>query len=266
MKSTTTSDNLIVATGSNETMLAYYKKHLENYDIEVAMQSTNNNSFKNFGDKSNGFSQLALSANFNSQKFSESAMKQNSFNIGSYKLNFDSKFGFNRTTTIGNNQDNMLVDLFKSSNLSVDIYNPKESVLNKTALTTPLNTPTPIYFTYPHVSYTENVMASNNQLQIKWNADVKNKNGVVIMLSWHGETASQTRKYEDKDLKIIKCVDDDGSEIIDNSMLQYFPDDALVDIAIGRGSIQTAILDKYSVKLESLAYAYEHFGVVKNKQ
>ena len=265
MKSTVASGNIIIANGSNETMLTYYKRHLENYDIEVAMQVVNNNSFKNFGDNSNGFYQLNLSANFNSQKFSEATMKQYKFTIGAYKLNFDDIYGFNRTSTIGNNQDNALVDLFKSSNLSFSIHSINENSLNKTETTTPLVTPVPIFFTYPHVSYTENSTANNNELQIKWNADLKNKNGVVIMLSWHGETVSQTRKYEDKDIKVLKCVEDDGSELINNTMLQYFPEDALVDIAIGRGSIQTTTLDKYSVKLESLTYAYEHFGITRKQ-
>ncbi|MFN8295519.1 MAG: hypothetical protein U0T69_04950 [Chitinophagales bacterium] len=259
--SNNSSKNTIVSKGSKESILDYYQKHTNKYDIGVSLQSTNNTSFKNFGGIYNGYLQQSVSAFFGTNKIPIETIKQMNFKIGDYNLNYDSKYEFNRTTQIGDNQDNNIVNLFNQKNISVNFGDIGASNrITEIGLTNP----TPIYFTYPSLSLQEVApMTNNNSLMIKWNKDVENKNGVIIILSWHGETVSRTKIFPDNDLKVIKTIDDDGEELIDNSMLQYFPDDALLDIAIARGFIETTNINGYDVILESLTYAYEHIGVKK---
>lgn len=255
-----TSSNIIISQGSNKEMLEYYQKHTNKYDVGVSLQSTNNTSFKNFGNTFNGYLQYSLNAFSGTNKIPLETIKQMNFKIGNYNLSYDSKYEFNRTTQAGNNQDNIIVDLFNMKNISINI--PYNNSINRTTDIN-ISNPTPIYFISPTLSFDESAITTNNSFLIKWNKDDDNKNGVIIVLSWHGETVSRTKKLPDNDLKVIKTVDDDGTELIDDAMLQYFPDDALIDIAIGRGNIETSNNNGYSTIVESLTYAYERFGVKK---
>lgn len=252
--------NTIISKGSNNDIVSYYEQHTKKYDIGIHLQSTNNGSFKNYGNSYNGSRQLMISASFGTDKISLDNIKQLHFKIGEYYLDYDSKYEFNRTTYIGDGQDNNITNVFSLKNIPVDI--PILTVSNRIT-NFEIENPNPIHFTYPIGNFQEIISTHNNQLLIKWNKDIENKNGIIIMLSWNGETVSRTKLFPNNDLKIIKAVEDDGEELIDDAMLQYFPDDALIDIAIGRGNIETSNNNGYSTIVESLTYAYERFGVKK---
>lgn len=78
-------------------------------------------------------------------------------------------------------------------------------------------------------------MCYYEDMQIEWNADISNTNGIVIVAEWNGITMSgQTGHSAVANLDI---VDDTGVAILNNALFTDMPDEALINLWLLRANI-----------------------------
>lgn len=72
-------------------------------------------------------------------------------------------------------------------------------------------------------------------MEIEWNADPKNKNGVVVVAEWQGTTVSSNPKR----VHIVTgdIVEDNGKTVLRNELFDDIPDEALVNLWLVRANI-----------------------------
>ena len=74
-------------------------------------------------------------------------------------------------------------------------------------------------------------------LEIEWNADLQNANGVVVIADWMGSTLyspSQRTRVVNVDI-----VEDTGEAVLSTGLFDNMPDEALVDLWLIRGNLIT---------------------------
>lgn len=72
-------------------------------------------------------------------------------------------------------------------------------------------------------------------MQIEWNQDPNNTNGIVIVVEWNGVTMNgQTGQGE---IASVDIVDDTGVAILNNDLFEGIPDEALVNLWLLRANI-----------------------------
>ena len=85
----------------------------------------------------------------------------------------------------------------------------------------------------------------NKRLFLKWNTDLKNENGLVVVVEWSGMYV--TGQKENKYVRNIDVItDDNGSTTLKNEIFNGIPENAIAFITLLRGNI--AIVDDYYSK------------------
>jgi len=125
-------------------------------------------------------------------------------------------FGNQLTILIANNSTNKTI-----SNTTIDLYSPMKFDVN-----------IPIEY-----------LDRNKPFTINWNSDVQNKNGVAVVVDWSAALSTPKTdgtlglNYSGKIVRNVDIVEDLGVYVFDGKkMLKDIPKDAMVDIAIYRGS------------------------------
>jgi hypothetical protein len=87
-----------------------------------------------------------------------------------------------------------------------------------------------------------------------WNADVKNKNGLVVSVEWLGSYFNVSEDLHDfvRNVDIIKK--DDGKTVLNPKLFNNIPENALIYITLLRGNFDLTKINNYSYKL----YAESH--------
>lgn len=79
-------------------------------------------------------------------------------------------------------------------------------------------------------------------LQLKWNADINNQNGLVVMVEWYGTSISD--KKTDKYIRNIDILTvDNGESVLNDKLFDNIPENAVTYITLLRGNI--TVLDNY---------------------
>ncbi len=80
---------------------------------------------------------------------------------------------------------------------------------------------------------------------LKWNSDIKNENGLVVVVEWSGMyvTGQKDKKYV-RNIDVI--TEDNGSTTLKNEIFNGIPENAIAFITLLRGNI--AIVDDYYSK------------------
>ena len=78
-------------------------------------------------------------------------------------------------------------------------------------------------------------MCYYDQMEVEWNADPENHNGMVIVAEWSGVT--MTDLYRDSHIAIMDIVDDNGVTTLNNDIFNGMPDEALVNLWFIRGNV-----------------------------
>ncbi len=88
-----------------------------------------------------------------------------------------------------------------------------------------------------------------NDMEIRWNADGKNDNGIVVIVEWKGDmyAAPEVPNVHIRNIDIL--LQDDGVEVLDNDIFNQIPDDAMATITILRGNVDIADYNGTSVKV-----------------
>jgi hypothetical protein len=98
-------------------------------------------------------------------------------------------------------------------------------------------------------------------LNLQWEADPLNTNGVGIMIYYNQKEAFNiVQKFTEPSVKTLKHVQDNGSYTITADDLAGIPKDAFVDVVIGRGNYQRVPLgNDYNVGLVSFSVVSHYF-------
>ncbi len=110
------------------------------------------------------------------------------------------------------------------------------SVTNLT--TVEIHTVEPIVFIQPSTDECNCIpLCYYEDMQIEWNQDPDNTNGIVIVVEWNGITMNgQTGQGP---LANIDIIDDTGIAILNNDLFDGIPDEALVNVWLLRANIVT---------------------------
>lgn len=75
-------------------------------------------------------------------------------------------------------------------------------------------------------------------MEIAWNPDINNSNGVMIIAEWNGVTMNGTSS-ETETIIGIDFVEDNGVTTLDNAIFEGMPDEALVNLWLIRANVVT---------------------------
>ena len=105
----------------------------------------------------------------------------------------------------------------------------------------------------------------NSNLDISWNADANNENGVLMIITWTGHVyGTQPQDIEYKyEQKAVLAETDDGHYSIPSSMFEDVPENALFQIKFVRGSLEKAYIDdtEEGFQVYSISENIQHFIV-----
>lgn len=81
-------------------------------------------------------------------------------------------------------------------------------------------------------------MCYYDEMEIAWNPDINNSNGVMIIAEWNGVTMNGTSS-ETETIIGIDFVEDNGVTTLDNAIFEGMPDEALVNLWLIRANVVT---------------------------
>lgn len=122
-----------------------------------------------------------------------------------------------------------------------------------------------INITFPLVEREEDFypLCLYNSFMIRWNADIKNENGVLVVVEWHGSMVFG----EDNENAYVRCIDlvvDSGETFINPAMFKDIPDTALCTLTILRGNVENILAGDVSYKLVGSTCDSMQFVLIKN--
>lgn len=125
----------------------------------------------------------------------------------------------------------------------------KSNILSDTTVT--MYVPDLVEITSPKVETNKDLMpyCYYKNFVLKWNTDLKNENGLVVVVEWSGMyfTGVKEKKYV-RNIDVITA--DNGSTILKNEIFNGIPENAIAFITLLRGNI--AIVDDYYSKQGSV--------------
>ncbi len=162
------------------------------------------------------------------------------------RVHFKHLFGDNVRYTISNTS--LYTKSGESSPVEIDMYVPEL-----------------INITFPLIEKEEDFypLCLYNSFMIRWNADIKNENGVVVVVEWHGSMVFG----EDNENAHIRCTDlvaDSGETFINPVMFKDIPDTALCTLTILRGNVENVLAGDVSCKLIGSTSDSMQFVLIKN--
>jgi hypothetical protein len=93
-------------------------------------------------------------------------------------------------------------------------------------------------------------------MEIEWNPDYENHNGVVVIIEWNG-IMLQGDNFNNTNVVGIDIVDDDGVATLSNQIFDDIPDGALVNLWLLRGNIVELIEDGQELGIDDLRHILE---------
>ena len=98
---------------------------------------------------------------------------------------------------------------------------------------------------------------------VKWNADRKNENGVLIIVRWIGSMLFGD-DYESSQVCHTICVPDNGQTTLDESMFEGIPDTAYCHLYVIRGNLENYDIDQLDYQLLTETHDIVDFVLVRN--
>lgn len=144
-----------------------------------------------------------------------------------------------------------------TTNFSISRIALTRSETNEADTTISMYVPKPIEFVFPSVTSEQETypLCYYKDLEIEWNADSNNTNGIVVAVEWNG-TMIFGANYPDTYIRRVDVINEDnGHAVLNNELFEDIPDTALVTISILRGNIENILIDDYSYKLIAESHA-----------
>ncbi len=98
---------------------------------------------------------------------------------------------------------------------------------------------------------------------VKWNADRKNENGVLIIVRWIGSMLFGDN-YDTSQVCHTICVPDNGQTTLDESMFEGIPDTAYCHLYVIRGNLENYDIDQLDYQLLTETHDIVNFVLVRN--
>lgn len=98
---------------------------------------------------------------------------------------------------------------------------------------------------------------------VRWNQDVSNENGVVIIVKWNGMMVFG-EDYSSSYVYHVTCVPDTGTAELDESMFDGIPDTAFCSMCLLRGDIDNIMVDEDKFRLLVESHDVLDFVLVRN--
>lgn len=97
---------------------------------------------------------------------------------------------------------------------------------------------------------------------VRWNADRKNSNGVMIIIRWRGSVLFGN----DSPSQVCHtvCVTDNGQAVLDESMFEGIPDTAFCEMYLVRGNIENIDVDQIEYQLLAETFDMINFVLIRN--
>lgn len=121
---------------------------------------------------------------------------------------------------------------------------------------------TPIEITQPIFDQCNNMpYCWYRDMEIGWNADPENVNGVVIIVAWTGVKIQESTTSSAKPIYNIDLVEDNGYTTLNNDLFQGIPENALVTLILLRANIVRVEIDDEEYLLDPNSYEVNSDGV-----
>lgn len=103
-----------------------------------------------------------------------------------------------------------------------------------------------------------------DKFELKWNPDIDNSNGLVVMVEWLGTTLTEGGDEKNYIRNIDVIETDNGKAILNNSLFDNIPDKAVTYITLLRGNIETPTIDNTTYRLFGESHAILPFILIRN--
>ncbi len=90
---------------------------------------------------------------------------------------------------------------------------------------------------------------------LKWNADVNNNNGLVVIVEWHGTVLVEDADEATYVRNIDVIQEDDGEAVLNSKLFDNIPNKALAYVTLLRGNIEIADIDSVSYRVFGESHA-----------
>ncbi|MCQ2345355.1 MAG: hypothetical protein MJZ82_01125 [Paludibacteraceae bacterium] len=189
---------------------------------------------------------LTASKLFGEYTFNDCSQNQADTTIRSFVYNFDDNNFYD-------NKNNFYIHLHdsiskteidgKKSYTLIRYYTPSSTPsahlvnYNSNSYSIELQSAQPIYLIRPIGGSCQRIpFCYYDNMEIEWNADINNPNGVLILVEWTGSTLNGVCNTNSTILG-IDLVEDIGTTVLDNEIFNDIPDEALVNLWLIRGNI-----------------------------
>lgn len=224
-----------------------YVSYLEEADNLIGLSSSKsgpNNTRRIYGytgpykrNMTKGHKDSKFTVTINQNEFSENAMTKSS------NLDLESLFGTNAYFSIYPSS----VTKSDTGSTDVEMYIPKE-----------------IEITYPFIESEQNYLplCYYDDLNLKWNADENNRNGVIVIIEWIGELVAGN-DIPSTNIRRTMVAEDSGKVVLPNELFDGIPDTAVCHLTLLRGNIETLSIDDSSYKIQAESHDYLTFILIR---
>ncbi len=184
-----------------------------------------------------GYGVSKFSVTINGNEFSEKAITKSS--------GFDVKSLFGTNAYFSINPPN--VTKSDTDHVGVEMYIPKE-----------------IEITCPFIESEKKSLplCYYDGLNLKWNADENNRNGVIVIIEWIGELVAGN-DVPSTNIRRTMVAEDSGKVVLPNELFDGIPDTAVCHLTLLRGNIETLSIDDSSYKIQAESHDYLTFVLIR---
>ncbi|MGF1560045.1 MAG: hypothetical protein ACFCUL_13225 [Flavobacteriaceae bacterium] len=100
---------------------------------------------------------------------------------------------------------------------------------------------------------------------LEWNADSKNKEGLVVIAEYDGLTSVPSKAGSGRPVtNTINVKNDNGKVVLSNALWKDIPDTAFVNLSVLRGNVKIEQIDEEKYKFYALANAVMPIILIKD--
>lgn len=128
-----------------------------------------------------------------------------------------------------------------------------------------LYAPEIIHIQFPDVNSEEEELplCYYDGLEVKWNKDEKNANGVLVAVTWSGDMIFG-EDYSSTYICRSVCVPDTGEAVLPNELFDEIPDTALCELYLFRGDVENIDSESLVYKVMTEVHDMMNFVLIRN--
>ena len=222
-----------------------YKAVFDNPDVRLGISSSHNS-------QSGGESVLAFCDPKDKSRLDKTQMN---------KILINGKNVFSPSTKSG---DGAIAEMF-GEDVSFDLSGMNPSTKGSGKGSVQLYSPAPLRISFPAVPSEGGryPVCYDQSFTVRWNADTKNKNGVLVVVKWNGAVLFG---YDYTSTYVVhsKTFPDNGSAVLPASMFEGIPDTAFCSLILLRGDVENINIDDLDYQVLAETHDMLDFVLVSN--